>query len=159
MLAIRFKNCHAAGKNFPSSVAFCISACVHLAFGLALALILIRSNQDKTVSIMASEVASNEVHEIEFIAVPETQALVSPAEAVFEAAVELPAIATIEPSIPAALNFRGDFHNSITSYFNGRKRRIGTICTGADALLIDTCRFEMSARASHPAIQFPTTRL
>ncbi len=118
MLAIRFKNCHAAGKNLPSLVAFCISACVHLAFGLALALILIRSHQDNTSSIMASIAstdASNEVHEIELTAVPETQALDSPAEAVFEAAVELPAIATVEPLIPAAFQFKGDFHNSITS--------------------------------------------
>ena len=64
---------------------------------------------------MASADASNEVHEIEFSAVPETQMLDSPAEALFEAAVELPAIATVDPSIPAALSFSGNFHNSITS--------------------------------------------
>lgn len=118
MSAIRFKNCHGSEKSLPSLVAVCISACVHLSLGLALALILIRSPQNKTASIiasLASQYASNEVHEIEFTAEPETQMLDSPAEASFEAVVELPAVATIEPSIPAASRFKGDFRNSITS--------------------------------------------
>jgi len=118
MDAKKFKNCSTSGKSLSSLVSICISACVHLSLGLALALILIRSPQNKTASIMASmasEDALSEVHEIEFTAVPETQVVDSPAEALFEAAVELPVIATVEPSIPAALNFKGNFHNSITS--------------------------------------------
>ncbi len=104
--------------SLSSLVAFSLSACVHLGLGLALALILIRSHEGKISNIlasMASEDASNEVQEIEFTAVPEHQALDSPTDAVFEAPVELPAIATETPSMPAAISFKADFNNSITS--------------------------------------------
>lgn len=129
MGVIRFKNYLASEKSLKSLVSICISACVHLSLGLALAFILIRSHPDKTSSIMASMAsadASNEVHEIEFTVVPETQVVDSPAEALFEAAVELPAIATVEPSIPAAGSFKGNFHNGITA-----QAAIATLTSGA----------------------------
>lgn len=116
---MRFKTSPASGKSRQSLISFFASIRVHFGLGLALAFLFIRSQGEGTgiiVASIASEDASNEVHEMEFTDLPQTQQLDVPEQAVFEVALEQPVNATIEPSIPKSLlSTTSEIHNSITS--------------------------------------------
>ena len=116
---MRFKSSPASGKSGQSLVSLSFSIGVHLVFGLALALILVRSHQNGTgiiVASMTSDNASNEIHELQFTPLPQTQLPDVPEHPVYEVAFEQPVNATIEPSIPASLlSTTSEIHNSITS--------------------------------------------
>ena len=116
---MKFKSSPASGTYRQSLVSFSISASVHIVLGLAFALILVRSHVNSTgiiVASIASEDASNEIYELEFTLLPQTQMPDDPEQAVFEVARELPANAPIEPSISASLlSTKPEIHKSITS--------------------------------------------
>ena len=116
---MKFKTSPASGTYRQSLVSFSISASVHIVLGLNLAFILVRSQENNTgiiVASIASEDASNEIYELEFTPLPQTQMPDDPEQAVFEVARELPANAPIEPSISASLlSTTSEIHKSITS--------------------------------------------
>ncbi len=116
---MKFKSSPASDKSRQLLVSFSISVSAHIGFGLALAFILVRSHENSTGNIIASiasEDASNEIREIEFTPLPQTQMPDVPEQPVFEVARELAANAPMEPTISdSLLSITPEFHKSITS--------------------------------------------